>query len=86
MADVETILDRIDQQQRAEEIELAPDEGELEFWDKIMRSVRQPMARRMKAAELRAQYRHPRIGVIATANMTGDDFAAMLDRAIQRLA
>jgi hypothetical protein len=35
-----------------EQIELTPHEGELEFWDKIMRSTRQPMQRRMKAAEL----------------------------------
>jgi hypothetical protein len=67
-----------------EQIELAPHEDELHFWDKIMRSVRQPMARRMKAAELRAQYRHPRIGVVATASMTGEDFASLLDRAIAR--
>jgi hypothetical protein len=41
-----------------EQIELTPHEGELEFWDKIMRSTRQPMQRRMKAAELGAQYKY----------------------------
>jgi hypothetical protein len=85
MADaVETVLNQIEQQQLEEEIELASHEDALEFWDKVMRSTRQPMVRRMKAAELRAQYRYPRIGVVATSSMTSEDFASMLDRAIMR--
>jgi hypothetical protein len=85
MADaVETVLNQIEQQQLEEEIELASHEDALEFWDKVMRSTRQPMVRRMKAAELRAQYRYPRIGVVATSSMTSEDFGAMLDRAIAR--
>ena len=66
------------------QIELAPHEDELDLWDKIMRSVRQPIQRRMKAAELRAQYRHPKLGVVATTTMNADDFASMLERAIAR--
>jgi hypothetical protein len=30
------------------------------------------------------QHEHPKLGAIATANLTGADFAAMLDRAIER--
>jgi hypothetical protein len=65
-------------------IELASHEDALEFWDKIMRDIRQPIQRRMRAAEMRAQYKYPKLGVVATATMTGEDFASMLDRAIAR--
>jgi hypothetical protein len=67
-----------------ERIELASSEGELEFWDKIMRSPRQPMQRRMKAAELAAQYRYPKLAAVATGTMNGKDFGSMLERAILR--
>ena len=36
-----------------EQIELAPHEDAMEFWDKVMRSPHQPMARRMNAAKER---------------------------------
>jgi hypothetical protein len=65
-------------------IELASHEDALEFWDKIMRDIRQPIQRRMRAAEMRAQYRYPKLGVVATTNMSTEDFASMLDRAIAR--
>jgi hypothetical protein len=65
-------------------IELASGEDALEFWDKIMRDIRQPIQRRMRAAEMRAQYRYPKLGVVATTSMSSDDFAACLDRAIAR--
>ena len=42
------------------------------------------MSRRMKAAIEAAQYRHPKLGAIATTNLDGWDFAALLDRAIER--
>jgi hypothetical protein len=67
-----------------EEIELTPGEGELEFWDKIMRSPRQPMRRRMKAAELGAQYKYAKLGAVAVNSMNGKDFATLLERAIER--
>jgi hypothetical protein len=66
-----------------EQIELTPHEGELEFWDKIMRSTRQPMQRRMKAAELGAQYKYAKLGAVATSSMNGKDFASLLERAIR---
>jgi hypothetical protein len=42
------------------------------------------MARRLKAAIEAAQYRHPRLGAVATFSMSGQDFAALLERAIER--
>jgi hypothetical protein len=76
--------DLVDLQTGEEQITLAADEGELEFWDKIMRSPRQPMQRRMKAAELGAQYKYAKLGAIAVGSMNGKDFASMLERAIER--
>jgi hypothetical protein len=63
------------------EIELAPHEDALEFWDKIMRSTRQPLQRRMRAAEMRAQYKYPRLSAVATTNVS---FAEDLDRLIMQ--
>jgi hypothetical protein len=64
-------------------IELAPHETSLTFFQKIYRSVRQPMARRMRAAEFALQFEHPKLGAIATASMNGQDFASLLERAIR---
>ena len=70
--------------QDQEELELAPHEDALELFEKIMRDTRQPIQRRMRAAEQRAQYLYPRRAAVATLSMDADDFATMLDRAIQR--
>jgi hypothetical protein len=75
---------RVDQMNADEQIELAPHEDAMEFWDKVMRSPHQPMQRRMNAAKERAQYRYPKLGVVATATMSGEDFASLLDKAIAR--
>ena len=64
-------------------IELGPGETSLHFFQRIYRSIRQPMARRMRAAEFALQHEHPRLGAIATASMNGRDFAALLERAIR---
>jgi len=66
---------------REELIELAPHEDAMEFWDKVMRSPHQPMQRRMSAAKERAQYRYPKLGVVATTNVDGS-FADQLERAL----
>ena len=52
-------------------VEIAPHETSLDFFRKIYHSVRQPMARRMRAAEFALQHEHPRLGAIATASMNG---------------
>jgi hypothetical protein len=73
----------LDEASGEELIELTPSEGELEFWEKVMRSPRQPMQRRMKAAELGAQYKYAKLGAVAVGSMNGKDFATMLERAIR---
>jgi hypothetical protein len=65
-------------------IELAPGETSLSFFQRIYRSVKQPMSRRMRAAEQALPHEHPRLGAIATASMNANSFAAMLERAIER--
>jgi hypothetical protein len=79
----------IDQQQIVDEmngegLRVPPDMEPLEFLMTIYRDHRQPMARRMKAAEAAAQYRHPKLGAVATTTMNGRDFASLLERAIER--
>ena len=38
----------------------------------------------MRAPEFALQQEHPKLGAIATASMNGQDFASMLDGAIER--
>jgi hypothetical protein len=65
-------------------IELAPGETSLSFLQRVYRSVRQPMSRRLRAAIEALPHEHPRLGAVAIGSMNGEDFAAMLDRAIER--
>jgi hypothetical protein len=65
-------------------IELAPHETSLDFLRKVYRSVKQPMSRRMRAAIEALQHEHPRLQATATTNISGRDFASVLERAIQR--
>jgi hypothetical protein len=67
-----------------EQIQLAPQETSLDFLRKVYRSVRQPMSRRMRAAIEALQHEHSRLQATATTNMSGQDFASVLERAIQR--
>jgi|SRR6516164_7872114 hypothetical protein len=79
---VDETLSRFDDE--AELIELAPHETSLDFLRKVYRSVRQPMSRRMRTAIEALQHEHPRPQATATTNMSGQDFASVLERAIQR--
>jgi hypothetical protein len=67
-----------------EVIKLGPGETSLNFLQRVYRSVKQPMSRRMRAAIEALPHEHPRLGAVAIGRMNGDDFAAMLDRAIER--
>ncbi len=69
--------------EEGEAVELAPGETSLHFFQKIYRNIRQPMARRMRAAEFALQHEHPKLGAIATASMNGQDFASLLERTIR---
>jgi hypothetical protein len=56
----------------------------LEFLTAIYCDEGLPLSTRMRAAIECAQYRHPKLGAIATTNMNGQDFASLLERAIER--
>ena len=63
-----------------EGFQVPPDAEPLEFLMAVMRDNRQPMNRRMKAAEAAAQYRHAKLGVVATTSFDGKDFASPLGK------
>ena len=67
-----------------EGFKVPPDIEPLEFLMAIYRDHRQPMSRRMRAAEAAAQYRHPKLAATAVTNLNGQDFASLLERAIER--
>jgi hypothetical protein len=62
--------------------ELAPGETSLSFLQKIYRSPSQPIARRMRAAMAALPFETPKLAV--TTNISNENFAVMLDRAIAR--
>jgi hypothetical protein len=70
--------------EEGEVVELGPDETSLSFLQKIYHSPKQPMARRLRAAIEALPFESPKLGAIAFGNMSRQDFAAMLDRAILR--
>jgi hypothetical protein len=67
----------------AEVIELAPGETSLDLLQKIYRSVKQPISRRMRAAALALPFESPKLAVIGHI---GEDrsFAERLERALTR--
>jgi hypothetical protein len=82
---VDAALSRFDDEpELIQLIELAPGETSLNFLQRVYRSVKQPMSRRLRAAIEALPHEHPRLGAIATASMNGQDFASMLERAIER--
>ena len=56
----------------------------LEFLEAVYCNEGLPLHTRLKAAIEAAQYRHPKLGAIATTSMNGNDFASLLERAIER--
>jgi hypothetical protein len=65
-------------------IELATHEDEYDFLLKIVRSSRQPMARRIRCAIEALPYKRPKYTAVAIGHMSGKDFATLLERAIER--
>src|SRR4029077_17377471 len=71
-------------EEEPEQIELGPGETSLTLLQKVYRSPRQPMSRRMRAAIEALPFEQPKLTAVATTTMNGADFATMLDRAIER--
>jgi hypothetical protein len=79
---VDATLSRFDDE--SELIELAPGETSLDFLQRVYRSVKQPMSRRLRAAIEALPHEHPRLGAVAIGSMNGQDFATLLEKAIER--
>jgi hypothetical protein len=79
---VDETLGRFDDE--PELIELAPGEDQRDFLEKVVRSPRQPMTRRVKCAEVLMAYKYPKFGAVAIGRMDGNDFATLLEKAIAR--
>jgi hypothetical protein len=86
MADtVETVFDRIAQQQEAMEQQALPKDIDalqllqMEYRGEIVLTHTQ-----RRAAIACLQFESPKLGVVATATMSGEDFASLLDKAIAR--
>jgi hypothetical protein len=56
----------------------------LDYLQDVYRGRRQADPWRMRAAVAALQFEVPRLGVIATTSINERDFAALLDRAIER--
>jgi hypothetical protein len=65
-----------------EGLEVAADATPLDFLQAIYRNPKQPMSRRLRAATEAAQYVHPTFK--AMAMVSGNDFAAILERRMKR--
>jgi hypothetical protein len=65
------------------QVEVEP-RNALEYIQDVYRGRRQADPWRMRAATAALQFETPRLGVIATTNLGADDFAALLDKAIER--
>jgi hypothetical protein len=63
----------------------APDaETALELLQTVYRDQRVPLPVRMRAAALAIPFETPKLGSMAISSMSENDFAAALDRAIER--
>jgi hypothetical protein len=73
------VLDRLEP--APDEIDVSPDASPLDFLSAVYRDSRQPMPRRMKAAETALPFFHPKLAVIATDTMDG--FATRLEQMME---
>jgi hypothetical protein len=70
-------LDRLN----GEGLVVALDAQPLDFLLAVFRDARQPMNRRLKAAEISAKYCHPQLSALAVTHFD-NGFGEMLDRAV----
>jgi hypothetical protein len=59
-------------------------ENALEYLQSIYRNPSEPDGRRMRAAVAALPFERPKLTAMAVSSMSGNDFAAMLERAIAR--
>jgi hypothetical protein len=82
MTDLDSLLDRIEEQQKMEgQIQLSTNSTSLDFLQAIYRDPNQPIQRRMRAASAALPFEHPKLAVVATT--TSEDLVERLERAMQ---
>jgi hypothetical protein len=59
-------------------------ENALEYLQSIYRNPSEPDGRRMRAAVAAPPFESPKLTAMAVSSLSGNDFAAMLERAIAR--
>jgi hypothetical protein len=64
--------------------ELEPGEGSLALLQKVYRSPRQALSTRIRCAVEALPFEAPKLSAVATTTMNGQDFASLLERAIER--
>src|SRR5262245_31617372 len=85
MTDLDVLLDQIEQKQKMEgQIQLSTNATSLDFLQAIYRDSRQPIQRRMRAAQAAIAYEHPRLAVVA--RVREEDLADRMLRAIEATA
>ena len=85
MADeVETVLNQIEQQQEAMQKLIPKDIRALQLLQMEYRGEIELTYAQRRAAEACLPFETPKLGVMATTNMSSADFATLLDRAIAR--
>jgi hypothetical protein len=83
MADtINAVLDRIETQQR--DLDRVEGETALELLQAVYRDQRQPLPVRIRSAAEALPYENPKLSAMAVTSLSGNDFAAALDRAIAR--
>jgi hypothetical protein len=60
--------------------------GSLEFLQSVYRDGGQPLGVRIRCAVEALQYERPKLTAVATADLNGNSFAELLDKAIERTA
>jgi hypothetical protein len=78
------VLDRIEAKQREQLLTEPPPRNALEYVQDVYKGRRIADPWRMRAAIAALQFETPRLGVIATTSINDADFAALLDKAIER--
>jgi hypothetical protein len=66
-------------------VELGPEAEPLDLLYAVFRNPDLPLQMRMTAAKEAAQYVHPKISAVVSANVTGEDFGEALERARKRM-